>query len=69
MAFVTTLAFSANFGSVPWLNVLAIVAGGFITAPFAAWLARHLPMKLMTVLVGALVVLLSASSLWVTLRL
>ena len=67
VALATTLAFSANFASVPWLNVLAIVAGGFITAPFAAWLAKHLPMKLMTMLVGSLVVLLSVSGLWATL--
>jgi len=67
VALVTTLAFSANFQTVPWMNVLAIIIGGFITAPFAAWLVKHLPIKLMTVLVGALVVLLSAHSLWVTL--
>lgn len=67
VALVTTLAFSANFAAVPWMNVVAIIIGGFITAPFAAWLVKHLPIKLMTVLVGALVVLLSAHSLWVSL--
>lgn len=68
VALVTTLAFSAHFESVPWLNVLAIVAGGFITAPFAAWLAKHLPIKLMAALVGTLVVALSGSGLWMTLN-
>lgn len=64
VALVTTIAFSANFGSVPWLNVLAIIAGGFLTAPFAAWLAKHLPIKLMTVLVAMLVISLSSYGLW-----
>lgn len=48
-----------NFG---W--VLAILAGGVIAAPLAAWLVRHVPPRLLGASVGGIIVLTNTRSLF-----
>ncbi len=43
--------------------VLGLLTGGVIAAPFAAWMVRHLPERLMMAAVGSLIVLISAGQL------
>ncbi|HMS88305.1 MAG TPA: sulfite exporter TauE/SafE family protein [Acidimicrobiales bacterium] len=43
--------------------VLALLAGGLVAAPLAAWLVRHLPAQLLGSLVGGFIVLTNARTL------
>lgn len=57
--FVVTLCVSAtliaHIGIGHWTIVLGLLSGGVIAAPFAAWLVKHLPEKLVMVAVGVLI--------------
>ena len=46
-----------------WSIVLGLLTGGVVAAPFAAWLVRHLPERIVMVAVGSLIVLLSLGQL------
>ncbi len=67
--FVVAVAGSAGFllalGSegVNWSWVAALMAGGVIAAPFAAWLVRHLPARILGVAAGSLIVLTNTKTL------
>jgi len=62
----TTLAWHIGIGH--WSIVLGLLVGGVIAAPFAAWLVRHLPERMMLIAVGSLIVLLSVVELALQLR-
>ena len=61
--FFVTLVISATFvvtiGISLWPIVLGLVIGGVIAAPFAALTTKHLPDRVLMVIVGVVVVLLS----------
>lgn len=61
--FFVTLTISATFvltiGLDHWTVIAGLVAGGVIAAPFAALAAKHLPDKLLMIMVGGVVILLS----------
>ncbi len=59
----TTLAFLAALGSANAYAVVGLALGGIPAAPLGAWLTRRLPVRLLLVLVGALIVALSAHTL------
>lgn len=40
--------------------VAGLICGGLIAAPFAGWIARKVPTRILTLLVGGLIVLLAA---------
>jgi len=61
-----TLAWHIGIGH--WSIVLGLLVGGVIAAPFAAWLVRHLPERVMLVAVGSLIVLISIGQLLLRLR-
>jgi uncharacterized membrane protein YfcA len=42
-----------------WLIVLGLLTGGIICAPIAAWLCKKLPRRMLGILVGATVIILS----------
>jgi len=42
-----------------WLIILGLIAGGLICAPIAAWLCKKLPHRILGILVGATVIVLS----------
>ncbi|MBB6445205.1 sulfite exporter TauE/SafE family protein [Bacillus benzoevorans] len=59
IAVSATLGFLVSLGwdEVNWLWVFALMIGGVIAAPIAAWLVRKLPAHLLGVLVGGFIVL------------
>lgn len=75
IAVSATLGFLISLGweGVNWLWVIALMLGGIVAAPIAAWLVRKLPSYLLGVLVGGFIILtnshtlltfLSISNLW-----
>ena len=70
--FFVTVTISATFilsiGLQLWPIIAALVLGGVIAAPFAALAARYLPDRVLMVIVGVVVVLLSLRGLYMTLR-
>jgi uncharacterized protein len=65
--FFVTLTISATFlftiGLTLWPIIAGLVVGGVLAAPFAAYATKRLPDKVLMVLVGCVVVLLSSRSL------
>ncbi len=61
--FFLTLAtagfFSIFIATAPWPIIFGLVIGGLFAAPFAAFLCKHLPVKLIMVIVGCVVSILS----------
>lgn len=68
VAIAISVALTASLGVVSWVWLGGLIAGGIVAAPVAAWLARHLPMRLLTAMVGFAVIALSVHSLWRLLR-
>lgn len=65
IAIAASLGFLVSLGAqginIGW--VLAILVGGVIAAPIAAWLVRHIPPRLLGASVGGLIVLTNTRSL------
>lgn len=64
VAISISAALFAHLDGLPWKQLIALIAGGVVMAPFAAWIAHHLPMKFMAIMVGCAVILLSLFNLW-----
>lgn len=66
--FVVTLAASGAFlialGPSFGKHALALLIGGVIAAPIAAWAARRVPRRILTVIVGVAICLVSAYNIW-----
>ncbi|MGE4357819.1 MAG: sulfite exporter TauE/SafE family protein [Candidatus Omnitrophota bacterium] len=68
--FFVTLVMSITFFSLlkpenfRWDIVLALTIGGIISAPFSAFICKRLPKRILGILVGLLVIILSAWRLW-----
>src|SRR5207342_218504 len=61
--FVTVAAATTFFyelGAAPWQELVALIVGGVLAAPFGGWAVKKLPARLLMVLVGILVISLSA---------
>jgi uncharacterized protein len=54
---------SLGWEQVEWLWVGALMAGGVIAAPIAAWLVRLIPSHILGVLVGGLIIITNARTL------
>jgi uncharacterized membrane protein YfcA len=68
--FVTTAitaAFFAAIGLELWPVILGLILGGVVAAPFAALVTRRLPDRLLMVIVGVVLMLLSARNLVIAL--
>jgi hypothetical protein len=65
-----TLTFMVLIGleSFRWDIVLALVLAGLVTAPLAAWLCHRLPRRVLGILVGLLVIILSLRTIALTLQ-
>ncbi len=59
VAMIATVAFFASGISVPWQTVTALALGGALAAPLGAWVCRHLPHKVLLIIVGFLIIGLS----------
>src|SRR5215217_1351519 len=49
--------FSLSFQEIPWQAVGALLAGGVVAAPIAAWLVRILPMRILGTTVGGVILI------------
>jgi uncharacterized membrane protein YfcA len=61
--FVTVAAattFFVELGMAPWQDLIALVIGGVLAAPFGGWAVKKLPARVLMTMVGVLVVTLSA---------
>ncbi|AXI09873.1 hypothetical protein CUC15_13465 [Oceanobacillus zhaokaii] len=68
IAVSATLGFFISLGwnAVIWPWVIALMIGGVIAAPIAAWLVRIFPAQLMGVLVGGFIILTNARTILTT---
>jgi uncharacterized membrane protein YfcA len=57
VAFAASVGFlvSLSFAQIPWQVVGALLAGGLIAAPIAAWVVRILPMRVLGTAVGGVI--------------
>jgi uncharacterized membrane protein YfcA len=53
---------SLSFTQVPWTVVGALVTGGLIAAPVAAWIVRHLNARVLGTAVGGFILLVNANT-------
>jgi uncharacterized membrane protein YfcA len=66
--FVTIAAattFFVELGSAPWKELLALILGGIVAAPFGGYVVKHISVRTLMTLVGVLIVTLS---LWQIVR-
>jgi uncharacterized membrane protein YfcA len=70
VALSATVGFLISLGwdQVNWFWVLALMIGGVVAAPIAAWLVRTIPSYLLGVLVGSLIIFSNARTLLSTLK-
>src|ERR671920_6269 len=64
VAFCASVGFliSLSFAQVPWGVVGAILIGGLIAAPIAAWVVRHLNARVLGTAVGGVILLVNAKT-------
>jgi hypothetical protein len=65
--FVTATAsvvFLLSAGAGYWTYVIPLALGGLLAAPFGAWACKRIPHKPMLAVVGILIMLISARTLW-----
>src|SRR5918996_525381 len=53
---------SLSFAEVPWSVVGALLAGGLVAAPIAAWIVRHLNARVLGTAVGGFILLVNAKT-------
>jgi uncharacterized protein len=53
---------SLSFAQVPWSVVGALLVGGLIAAPIAAWIVRHLNARVLGTAVGGFILLVNAKT-------
>ncbi|HET6885167.1 MAG TPA: sulfite exporter TauE/SafE family protein, partial [Rubrobacteraceae bacterium] len=53
---------SLTFAQVPWSVVGALLAGGLVAAPIAAWIVRHLNARVLGTAVGGFILLVNAKT-------
>ncbi|MFO7310626.1 MAG: sulfite exporter TauE/SafE family protein [Bacillota bacterium] len=59
--------FALGWEGISWLWVGAIVLGGTVAAPLAAWLVQRLPLEILGVTVGAMIILYNVRTVLVAL--
>jgi len=66
LAETITFALTIGLKAFRWDIVAALLVGGVIAAPIAAWLCKRLPHRMMGILIGALLILLNVRTLVLT---
>lgn len=66
VALSATLGFLLSLGweKISWTWVTALIIGGMIAAPLAAWLIRIMPLRLLGVLVGGVIILTNLNTIF-----
>lgn len=67
VASAITAVFVTTIGLELWPVILGLVLGGVVAAPFAAAAVKHLPERFTLAAVGAVILLLSLRTLWLSL--
>jgi uncharacterized protein len=67
VALATSLTLWVHLGQMRYDMVLALLIGGAVAAPLAAWVTRHVPQRAAATAVGIVVFALGATGLFVTL--
>lgn len=64
VAFCASIGFliTLSFAAVPWGVVGALLAGGLVAAPVAAWIVRHLNARVLGTAVGGFILLTNANT-------
>jgi uncharacterized membrane protein YfcA len=60
VAAAAATTFYVELGTLPWRELLALIAGGTLAAPLGGWMVKHTAPHILMALVGTLVVVLSA---------
>jgi hypothetical protein len=63
VTFASTFTFLLVIGLSHWTMILGLALGGMLAAPFGAWVSNRLPVKPFMILVGVLIILISARTL------
>ena len=61
-----TFALTIGLEAFRWDIVAALLVGGVIAAPIAAWVCKKLPHRVMGILIGVLLILLNVRTLVLT---
>ncbi len=66
VAVAASLGFFIGIGNenIPWSAVGALLVGGLIAAPIAAYLVRHVPARMLGVSVGGIIILTNTRTLF-----
>ena len=66
VSFAVSLGFVLNLGllGIEWGIVLALLAGGLVAAPIAAWLVSRIPAQVMGVAVGGIIIMTNLKTLF-----
>ena len=66
VSFAASLGFVLNLGllGIEWGIVLALLAGGLVAAPIAAWLVSRIPAQVMGVAVGGIIIMTNLKTLF-----
>ena len=64
LTFASAIAFTTLVGFGPWMIVAGLVIGGLFSAPLAAYLCSRLHTRTLLLMVGSLIVLVSAFNLY-----
>lgn len=64
VAFAASIGFllTLSFADVPWSVVVALLGGGIVAAPIAAWVVRHLNARVLGTAVGGFILLTNANT-------
>jgi uncharacterized membrane protein YfcA len=70
ISIAASIGFLLGLGAeqIPWDAVLALLIGGVIAAPIAAWLVSKAPQRLLGILVGNLIIFLNVRQLVISLE-
>ena len=63
LAETITFALTIGLEAFRWDIVVALLIGGVIAAPIAAWVCKKLPYRVMGILIGVLLILLNVRTL------
>jgi len=68
VALAETIAFISLIGFGYWKLLAGLVLGGVVAAPIAAYVCQKLPLQKLLVLVGGLIIILSARTIYLTFK-
>jgi uncharacterized protein len=46
--------------------IAGLLIGGVLAAPLAAYITKHLPLKILMIIVGVVIIILSIRTIWMT---